>query len=87
MLLHRKFSRVVLVAGMSALSACTTLGPDFETPPADLLETWDEQSQALDAGNLSAEWWTVFGDPTLDRLIELSYQQNLPLQISGLRIF
>ena len=28
----------------------------------------------------------TFNDPTLDRLVELAYQQNLPLQIAGLRI-
>jgi len=85
--LNGLFSRVVLGASVLASSACTTLGPDFETPAADLQETWDEQSQAVDAGKLSADWWSVFNDPTLDRLIEMSYQQNLPLQISGLRIF
>ena len=87
MSLNGLFSRVVLGASVLVSSACTTLGPDFETPPANLQETWDEQGQTLDAGKLSAEWWSVFNDPTLDRLIELSYRQNLPLQISGLRIF
>ena len=87
MSLHGLFLRVALAASVLAFSACTTLGPDFETPSADLKETWDEKSQALDPGKLSAQWWSVFNDPTLDHLIELSYQQNLPLQISGLRIF
>ncbi len=85
--LHGLFLRLALGASVLASSACTTLGPDFETPSADLKETWDENSQALDAGKLSTQWWSVFNDPTLDHLIELSYQQNLPLQVSGLRIF
>jgi len=87
MSLNRLFSRVLLGASVLASSACTTLGPDFETPAADLQETWDEQSQGTGTGKLSADWWSVFNDPTLDRLIDLSYRQNLPLQISGLRIF
>ena len=29
----------------------------------------------------------MFNDPVLDKLVELSYQQNLPLQVAGLRIF
>jgi NodT family efflux transporter outer membrane factor (OMF) lipoprotein len=68
-------------------SACTTLGPDFETPEADLAETWDRQSAALSAGSEAESWWSVFNDPVLDKLVEMSYQQNLPLQVAGLRIF
>ncbi len=79
--------RAALGASVLAVTACTTLGPDFETPPAEIIETWDENSQSLDTDDLSAKWWSVFNDPTLDRLIELSYKQNLPLQVAGLRIF
>jgi outer membrane protein TolC len=32
------------------------------------------------------DWWKVFNDPVLDSLTETAYQQNLPLQIAGLRI-
>jgi NodT family efflux transporter outer membrane factor (OMF) lipoprotein len=32
------------------------------------------------------EWWSVFNDPVLNSLVEHAYQQNLPLQISGIRI-
>jgi outer membrane protein TolC len=32
------------------------------------------------------EWWTVFNDPRLTRLIELAYQQNLTLQTAGVRV-
>ena len=31
-------------------------------------------------------WWKAFRDPALDRLVDLAYQQNLPLQIAGLKI-
>ncbi len=79
--------RVALGAGVLAFTGCTALGPDFETPSAEIKATWDEESQALENGDLSMQWWSVFNDPTLDRLIELSYEQNLPLQVSGLRIF
>ena len=35
---------------------------------------------------VNSQWWSAFNDPTLDQLIQLAYQQNLPLQIAGLRI-
>ena len=79
--------RSLLAAGVLTFSACTTLGPDFETPEADLSETWIEQSHALSMTQDPEKWWSSFNDPVLDRLIELSYQQNLPLQVAGLRIF
>jgi len=79
-------TRVLLAGGFLAVSACTTLGPDFETPEADLLETWDMQGQNLSAGQEPEQWWASFNDPVLDRLVETAYEQNLPLQISGLRI-
>ena len=74
---------VLLVTG-----GCTTLGPDFRQPEADVEQKWLEtgepglQSEAPNYG----DWWTVFNDPVLNALVETAYQQNLPLQISGLRI-
>lgn len=32
------------------------------------------------------KWWTDFADPALNHLIDIAYQQNLPLQIAGVRI-
>jgi len=85
--LAKSFIRIVLPASMAMLSACTTLGPDFRTPPADLEATWGEKTHALSTGKLAGDWWSVFNDPVLDRLVELATEQNLPLQIAGLRIF
>jgi len=85
--LAKSFIRIVLPASMAMLSACTTLGPDFRTPPADLEATWGEKTHALSTGKLAGDWWSVFNDPVLDRLVQLATEQNLPLQIAGLRIF
>ena len=32
------------------------------------------------------DWWAVFNDPTLTRLIQLAYQQNLTLRTAGVRV-
>jgi NodT family efflux transporter outer membrane factor (OMF) lipoprotein len=85
--LAKTYIRIALGASVVMSSACTTLGPDFKTPPADLETTWSEQTHALSTGQLSGDWWSVFKDPVLDRLVQLAYQQNLSLQIAGLRIF
>ncbi|MFC1862449.1 hypothetical protein ACFL1Z_00665 [Thermodesulfobacteriota bacterium] len=33
-----------------------------------------------------SKWWTVLNDPALNRIIEMAYEQNLPLRIAGIRI-
>ena len=77
-----------VLGGALLLSGCTTLGPDFKQPEAQVEETWLEvqepRVQALQAAD--SEWWTVFNDPVLTALVEQAYQQNLPLQVAGLRI-
>ncbi len=71
------------------LNACTTLGPDFQTPDAPKLERWqetDEPGITTEGPTDDREWWKVFNDPVLDRLIDTAYRQNLDLRIAGLRI-
>lgn len=43
------------------------------------------QENAAQAEELT-HWWTVFKDPTLNRLIETAYAQNLTLQSAGARV-
>ena len=70
------------------LSACVNLGPDFETPEAPVADDWMEAEQA--GVNYQAtddpEWWRVFNDPVLDRLIDTARSQNLSLRSAGLRV-
>ena len=49
---------------------------------------WSASTDPRLAAKAAADvaWWHTFNDPALDRLIEIAYQQNLPLQIAGLRI-
>ena len=71
----------VLVGG------CTNLGPDFETPEAVLPDDWGQRGGGLQATEIElVEWWQVFEDPVLDRLIRTSYENNYSLEIAGLRV-
>ncbi|MGD8390794.1 MAG: TolC family protein [Desulfobacterales bacterium] len=70
-------------------SGCTMVGPDFVKPEAPVQSEWIE-SRHPEIKTEPADyrdWWTVFNDPVLNRLVESAYQQNLTLQIAGLRIF
>jgi NodT family efflux transporter outer membrane factor (OMF) lipoprotein len=64
------------------------VGPDYVKPTAPEAEKWlesdDSEIKSTEAD--FSRWWTVFKDPVLNRLVETAYQQNLPLQIAGVRI-
>lgn len=72
---------------LSSLSACS-VGPNFLTPDAPVAEKWRE------TGNPSVNthkqnyrhWWSAYRDPTLDRLVEIAYEQNLSLMEAGARV-
>ena len=83
-------SRIFTIAIMLILffTSCASLGPDFETPTADMSDEWidaDEPVLKSDPNNFE-NWWKVFDDPILDSLIASAYKQNLSLQVAGLRV-
>src|SRR5262245_36809821 len=69
------------------VSGCM-LGPDFKTPPTTVADKWLEQGNKAVNSTASEhrDWWTVFNDPALTRLIQLAYQQNLTLRTAGVRV-
>lgn len=75
------------ILALAGVGGCA-VGPDFKTPEAPINPTWNAKDDPRIATDTAADarWWSAFNDPALDRLIELAYQQNLPLQVAGLRI-
>jgi NodT family efflux transporter outer membrane factor (OMF) lipoprotein len=74
-----------------ALALCAQgclLGPDFKTPPAPVADEWLEEGNKAVNSTTSEhqDWWAVFNDPRLMRLIQLAYRQNLTLQTAGVRV-
>ncbi len=76
------------VLGVSLSLGGCAVGPDFKKPSTPVPKDWSAAGDPRLTAQTTADaqWWKVFGDPTLDRLVELGYRQNLPLQIAGLRI-
>ncbi len=83
--------RGLIMAGIAAfvLSACTTVGPEFEKPQADAADEWLHAGSEQDSTDSAVyrEWWKNFNDPVLDELVERAYRNNLTLQIAGLRVY
>jgi NodT family efflux transporter outer membrane factor (OMF) lipoprotein len=71
------------------VSGCTLVGPDYVKPTAPEPKEWLElQNPKIESKETDfSQWWRIFSDPVLNNLIEAAYQQNLPLQIAGLRIY
>jgi NodT family efflux transporter outer membrane factor (OMF) lipoprotein len=72
---------------MLGISGCA-VGPDFEPPEAKVQTNWIEKHDARveTKRDVKCGWWRVFKDSTLDELVERASEQNLPVQIAGLRI-
>jgi len=77
---------VSLLSWVLVFSGCT-VGPDFVKPETKVNEDWNEKGDArVRQTAVDQQWWKAFHDPALDQLIQRAYQQNLSLQITGLRI-
>ncbi len=87
----KRFNQSIANAGLLGIvlsfGGCA-VGPDFETPGAVVQTNWIEKrdSRVETKTGVKTEWWKAFNDPTLDELVERASQQNLPVQVAGLRI-
>lgn len=75
------------LALVAPLAGCA-VGPNFVTPPAPVAANWREAHVPSIKTNREnyRKWWAVYRDPTLDRLVELAYEQNLTLMEAGARV-
>ncbi len=64
------------------------VGPDFQRPPVKVANQWSEaKDSGLDISRVEyRDWWTVFSDPALTRLIAIAYANNLGLLAAGVRV-
>lgn len=67
------------------LSGCTMLGPDFTGVNSKYASKSWNGSSTESVKNLS-DWWKLFDDPTLNKLVTVTYKQNLDIKSAGLRI-
>jgi NodT family efflux transporter outer membrane factor (OMF) lipoprotein len=83
-----RLSRWVFAMALLAPIAACTVGPDFVTPLAPLADKYrDVDNRAVQSsGRDYQRWWEAFHDPTLNRLIQIAYNQNLTLLSAGTRV-
>lgn len=78
--------RIGPLAAMLA-SACTVVGPDYIPPETSIAGSYQEAGPRFreESADLSG-WWTRFGDPQLDALIDRAARGNLDVAEAVLRI-
>lgn len=85
----------ILTAGCAYTGSCKDyirngfkVGPEYCRPAAAVSYEWiEEGDEHLSASQPNrADWWTVYGDPQLDALMEQMLAQNITLRIAALRI-
>ena len=78
------FVLLVLFSGFG-LSGCLTLGPDFETPVADVPAAY-RFAPADAGGDHDLKWWELFKDPVLYELVTTALENNQDLKTALSRI-
>jgi multidrug efflux system outer membrane protein len=80
---------VLAAAIAAALSACGTIGPNFKAPQEAATPAYRHapvaQQQDL-AARLPADWWTVFGDQTLNGLEQRAMHDNPNVRAAAQRL-
>jgi len=75
------------------LTGCVTVGPDYQSPPPQAPERWSawHSGSSIVAGGaentqpVPAQWWTLFADPTLEKLQARALQASPDLRTAALR--
>ena len=74
---------ITAVSAALSLSACVTVGPDYNQPELPMPASYDE---APSADSIQGAWWTLFGEPTLDSLVVEALAGNQDLAIAAARV-
>jgi multidrug efflux system outer membrane protein len=71
-----------------ALSGCKLIGPDFKLPFISFPKKYPEPEVASPAAPLTApaNWWLLYGDGTLNKLVAVGLQNNVDVRIAVARI-
>jgi multidrug efflux system outer membrane protein len=77
---HQGLSVMILAM---LLSGCA-IGPDYRRPDLDLPSAYPQVAPSdtanAEQGKVAAEWWTLYGDTTLNELVSLALNNNADLR-------
>jgi len=81
---------LLLAVLAAALAACTTVGPDYHVPKEAVVERPEAKAPFMGAleksfksDPLPADWWRLYQDPLLDKLIVKAFAANADLRVAA----
>lgn len=78
--------RAAVVMLAAAVAGCSTTA-DYQPPAPAVPARWSEAPESSASATPSqSPWWTTFGDPELDSLVERAVRANLDLQLGEARV-
>jgi multidrug efflux system outer membrane protein len=83
--MKKNFSLIAAAAIAVALSGCAAVGPDFKAPAAPQAASY-RHANAKPQAALTNQWWTLFGDDTLNKLEQRAFADSPSVQASAQRL-
>ena len=80
--------RTPVILGLVLLSGCAAVGPNYQRPEVSLPPDYSEASgeAVMTTAPVQRDWWRLFHDSTLDRLMEQALSENQDLQMAISRV-
>jgi len=83
--------RDAICLGLAAVLTGCTVGPNYQrpkidTPPAFRAPDSTQAGSVTEESLGDAKWWTVFGDPELQKLIRTALDKNYDLRIAAMHV-
>jgi multidrug efflux system outer membrane protein len=80
-----KMKLICLFVPIAMLSACKTVGPNYQHPQLAVPTQYSEAADQTQ-NKISATWWTVYQDQLLNDLMSKALQNNTDLKLAAARI-
>ena len=78
--------RIAIATAALALSGCAMVGPNYQRPETHLPATFDEPEVGQGATAVPAKWWTLYGDPLLNGLVDDALTRNADIRLAIARV-
>ena len=78
-------SLLPLLAGLTLMSGCAVVGPDYVRPDVETPDAF-RFSDELGREVADTAWWSGFGDPQLDALVEAALRNNKDIRLAAERV-
>lgn len=75
-----------LIAIGAMLNGCMLLGPDYKRPDVSLPASYPESGSTGTTVSVPANWWLLYKDPLLDKLVAAGLAQNTDVKLAVARI-